>query len=188
MKNLLILLFASTYMACTNSTPHWKTLFLENGDDYTQTGEAIWAFENDELFGSEGSGSGYVISKEKFGDFHLKAEFFPDSIINSGIFIRCNEEAISPTSCYEFNIWDEHVNPDFRTGAVVTLAKPVAFVETVGKWNTYEIKAEGDHLQAWVNGAQTADLWDGSLSSGTIALQIFEKGAIRFRDVRIREL
>jgi hypothetical protein len=61
---------------------------------------------------------------------------------NSGVFIRCsNPQNISPATCYEVNIWDSRTVDNFRTGAIVDLAKPTAVVNTVGKWNTYEITA-----------------------------------------------
>ena len=112
----------------------------------------------------------------------------PDSSINSGVFIRCKNQELSARDCYELNIWDLHPNQDFRTGAVVTRAVPSAFVETIGKWNTYKIKAQGDHLHVWVNGQQTADIQDSDRSEGYIGLQANGTGEIRFRKVKLKQL
>ena len=59
----------------------------------------------------------------------------------------------------------------------------------VGEWNRFRIRAEGEHLQIWVNDTLTADVKDGTFSRGAIALQHHGKGDVhRFRKVRIREL
>ncbi|MEO0473827.1 MAG: DUF1080 domain-containing protein, partial [Bacteroidota bacterium] len=113
----------------------------------------------------------------------------PDSVVNSGVFIRCNNgDSIDAVNCYEINIWDQHVNQDFRTGAIVMRQKPLAHVETIDKWNTYEIKAEGTHIEAWVNGEQTADYQTEEIHAGTIALQLFGEGRIRFRNLQLQPL
>jgi hypothetical protein len=36
-------------------------------------------------------GNGHLVSKESCGDFQLKAEFWVDTVANSGIFIRCED-------------------------------------------------------------------------------------------------
>lgn len=63
-------------------------------------------------------------------------------------------------------------------------------------WNEYRIRAEGDHLQTWVNGVPVADLHDDQTASGFIGLQVHSIGGdqdkigktIRWRNLRIKEL
>jgi hypothetical protein len=56
-----------------------------------------------------------------------------------------------------------------------------------GKWNRYEIKAEGSRIVVHLNGTLVADLDDDTHASGPIAFQN-NGGLIRFRNIRIRPL
>ena len=165
-----------------------ETLFQENADDWFSEGDAQWKFVNGELVGSLDSGNGFVMTEKSYKDFMLELEFKPDSTINSGIFIRCKENAISNVDCYEINIWDLHPDQKNRTGAVVTRTTPLAIVETLDKWNSYKIKNEKDHLQVWINDVLTADMKNQDLVEGPIALQAAETGQIKFRNVTVVSL
>lgn len=191
MKNtVLFLLIGVCLSACSSATTSKSDsiiLFAEHSDNWSVQGEADWTFENGELVGNADSTVGYLVSKTIFKDFELSLEFKPDSTINSGVFVRC-EDTISAGDCYEINIWDLHPNQDYRTGAVVTLAVPLAQVYTLNKWNTYKIKCHEGRIQAWVNGIQTVDLVNELHPEGTIALQANGVGEIRFRNVALKEL
>ena len=181
---LLIILVLFLTISCQNS----QTLFQENGDDWIAEGDAHWSFSYNELTGNVNDEVGFVMTKNTYKDFVLELEFKPDSTINSGIFIRCKNYELSAEDCHEVNIWDLHPNQDFRTGAIVTKFKPLAIVETIGKWNTYKIKNEKDHLEVWINGVLTADLKDDSLVEGYIGLQASGTGEISFRNVKVSPL
>ncbi|MGI9553272.1 MAG: 3-keto-disaccharide hydrolase [Aurantibacter sp.] len=172
-------------MSCAEKNISKEVLFEENGKDWFSQGDAQWKFVDGELVGSLESGTGFVMTKKSYKDFVLELEFKPDSTINSGIFIRCKENEISNIDCYEINIWDLHPDQKSRTGAVVTRSTPMAKVETLGKWNSYKIKNEKDHLQVWIDGILTADMEDQDLVEGPIALQAAEAGQIMFRNVRL---
>ena len=166
----------------------WISLFEQPASTWTTVGAANWQLMEGVLQGSQSTGQGFAITQATFGNFHLKLEFFPDAVVNSGVFIRCQDrDSIAAENCYELNISDNHQNPDFRTGAIVTRAKPIASVATINQWNRYEVKAEGEHLQVWVNDIKTADLRDTDFKNGFIALQVLDTGTIRFRNVMIRE-
>ena len=163
-------------------------LFEENENDWFIEGDAQWKFDKHELIGSSSKGSGFVMTKMAFEDFVLKLEFNPDSTINSGVFVRCTINFISATECFEINIWDLHPNQDSRTGAIVKRSNPLAQVETINKWNTYEIKCQKNHIMAWVNGVLTADIREERLVVGYVALQAMGTGQIRFRNIELRPL
>ncbi len=181
---LYIILVLFLTIGCQNS----QSLFQENNEDWIIEGDAQWSFSNSELIGTVKDEVGFVITKQTYKDFVLELEFKPDSTINSGVFIRCINNEPSADNCYEINIWDLHANQDFRTGAVVTKAKPIAIVETIDQWNTYKIKMENDHIKAWVNGVLTADIKDSDHSEGYIGLQASGVGKINFRNVKISSL
>ncbi len=182
--HLLVILVLLLNISCLNS----QSLFQENIKDWFIKGDANWNFSNKELIGKIKNGAGFVMTEQKYKDFILELEFKPDSTINSGIFIRCKNNDISPTDCYEVNIWDLHPNQDYRTGAIVMKSIPLAMVQTIEKWNTYKIKNEKDHIQVWVNGILTADIRDKVLTEGYIGLQATGTGEIRFRNVKIKTL
>ncbi len=58
------------------------------------------------------------------------------------------------------------------------------------QWNTYRIKCVGNHIQIWVNGTKTTDVYDPTDLSGYIALQHHgEDGKVyKFRNIRLRDL
>ncbi len=173
---------------CFSSCDQKEKMLNENFDGWQIFGGAEWKFNEGELIGTVKDSVGFVMTENKYTDFILELEFKPDSTINSGIYIRCQNKEISFTDCYEINIWDLHPNQDFRTGAIVNRATPLNYVETIGEWNTYKIQIKGDHLQAWINDIPTADLKDSSLAEGYIALQAMGTGEVRFRNVKFQSL
>lgn len=180
----LLSIFSLILSACNPSVD----LFDENMSQWEEFGEAQWKMENGELSGSIEEGVGFFVTKEKFKDFELNVQFKPDSSINSGIYIRCQNKELSFEDCYEINIWDLHPNQDFRTGSVVNRAKPLAHVETIDEWNDYRIKIEGTKINAWVNGVMTVDLENQDLQEGYIAIQAMGEGNIAFRNFEIQVL
>lgn len=200
MRSLLIfsILF---FFSCTNSneksvkpeapaavTPvsNIEKLFVRNAKDWHTTGDAHWIISDNFITGV--NGLGFLVTNKTYKNFILEAEFYPDPVVNSGIFIRCPRNEFSPTSCYEMNIWDNHKNQDFRTGAIVTHGKPLTDINTVGKWNKYKIKAVDNRIEVWINDMKTADLTDGKTASGYIGFQVDTDGKIRFRNVTIETL
>lgn len=173
-------------MGCTASNVEKELFVTENGDTWISGGTANWNWNDGEITGESTSGSSFLMTTESYRDFELSLEFFPDSTVNSGIFIRCSQKEVSAVDCYEFNIWDLHPNQDYRTGALVGKATPLEFVQTLNQWNTYVIKAQNGKLEAWINGVQTVDFIDKSLSEGYIAIQAGESGTIRFRNIKIK--
>lgn len=192
-RSSYLTVFAVLVLAFACNSPAKQTeseivLFAEGTNDWQVVGEASWTFEDGELVGRSDSTSGFVLHRSTYENFELTLEFKPDSTINSGIYLRCGEDGITPTNCFEINIWDLHPNQDNRTGAVVLKAKPLAYVETLNKWNTYKITCEGNRIQAWVNGVQTVDLTDDDFPKGAIALQSAGTGEIRFRNITLKQI
>ena len=174
----------------------WITLLdgktLEN---WNRIGDANWRIEDGAAVAD--AGNGFLVTKQTFGDFELRAEFYADTDTNSGIFIRCaDHQKIGGATCYEVNIWDIRPEPKYGTGAIVDVAAvPVPIQNTAGgKWNTYEITAKGSQLTVKLNGVQTANAQDGKHASGPFALQMgpgvkgVQGGPIKWRKVEIRPL
>lgn len=179
----LILIFN----ACGLGESAETVIFVKDSNDWFQKGRASWKFDGDQLVGTSLGGSGFVMTNKKYQSFTLSLEFYPDTGVNSGIFVRCKNKEISNKDCYEMNIWDYHPDQESRTGSIVTRAKPLVNVQTLGKWNSYKITCESNHIRTWINGKLTADIYNDDLSEGYIALQAAETGRIKFRNVKIKE-
>lgn len=165
-----------------------QQLFEESQPDWNEYGTADWEFSDSEITATIEDGLGFLMTTQPFDNFSLELEFFPDQTINSGVFIRCATQKLDFTSCYEFNIWDDCPDNENGTGALVRRAKPLARVETKGKWNSYKIVVHDKHIQAWINGILTVDTKDISLDKGFIGIQAYSTGTIRFRNINIKTI
>ena len=179
-----LLLITLVLAACENQ-PSRVDLFNPDQEDWVIGGDAEWSMIDGEIIGELDSGSGFVMTKARFENFSLELEFFPDSTVNSGIFVRCSNKELSAEDCYEINIWDLHPNQEWRTGAIVLRESPIAHVNTLNQWNSYRIECDDWGIRAWVNDQLTVELEDHSLTSGFIALQAAGTGKIRFRNVQL---
>ncbi|MEL6717382.1 MAG: DUF1080 domain-containing protein [Bacteroidota bacterium] len=180
MKKLLYPILLSFLLFSCKSN---KSFLQTNAQDWFIGGDAKWKFEQGEIIGTVADGNGFIMSRDVHTDFLLTLEFYPDSTINSGVFIGCANREINPTDCYELNIWDLHPNQNFRTGAFVTKAPPLSYVETINKWNTYEIKMKDKHITAKINNKIVVDMETNDRNAGFYALQAANTGEIRFRKI-----
>ena len=155
-------------------------------DGWRKVGDANWRITNGYVEAT--MGSGHLVSANPYTNFQITAEFWTDADANSGLFIRCaNPADIGADKCYEVNIFDKRPDPKYRTGAIVNVAEPKARIDAAGKWNTYDITAQGSHLVIKLNGTTTVDVMDSKFASGHFTLQ-YGAGIVRFRNVKIRPL
>lgn len=169
----------------------WITL-LDNSKmgEWDEVGKANWAMNDGALTADklESKDPSYLVSRNSYKDFMIRAEFWADDAANSGIFLRCDvRDKIDAKICYEVNIFDKRPDPTYGTGAIVDVAKVDPMPKAGGKWNTYEITAQGPHLVVVLNGQKTADVQDTKHASGPFALQ-YGSGVIKFRKVQIKPL
>jgi hypothetical protein len=152
-------------------------------------GAVDWRVEDGAIVAA-GVGDGFLLSEAEFHNFELSLEFWVDAGTNSGVFIRCSDrERIHPDSCYELNIWDEHPRQEARTGAIVfRFMPPMVHVNTVGRWNTLHVSAQRDKIELRVNNQVTAELDDAESRAGFVALQHWEEGTVKFRNIVIEPL
>jgi len=181
-----------TVLGCSSSpSGHgdagWTTLFDGSSlDNWNQIGNANWRLAEGAVQADKGNG--YLVSKNSYGDFQIRSEFWVDSDANSGIFLRCADpQKVTAANCYEVNIYDKRPEPSYGTGAIVDVAKVVPMPKAGGQWNIYEITAKGPHLVVTLNGTRTVDVLDHKLSRGPIALQ-YGAGVVKFRKVEIKPL
>lgn len=166
----------------------WVTLFDgKNLDNWTPIGDANWKLEDGVVVADKGNG--FLVSKNSYTDFQIRAEFWVDPDANSGIFIRATDPAkVTAANAYEVNIFDKRPDPSYGTGAIVNVAKPSTFLKAANQWNTYDITAKGPQFTVILNGTKTVDgAQDTKNPSGRIALQ-YGAGVVKFRKVEIRQL
>jgi len=174
----------------------WVTLIDgEKGlENFSQVGEANWRAEGGAIVADKGKG-GFLVTKNSYKDFQIKAEFWADHTTNSGIFFRISDpKTIGSRTAYEANIYDQRPDPEYGTGAIPNVAKVSPLPKAGGKWNNYEITAKGSHLTVVLNGTKTADIQHSQFTEGPISLQFGNRekgapgGAIKWRKVQIRPL
>jgi hypothetical protein len=191
---LFVALAAAPFAQQASGQAGWVTLFDGKSlDNWNQIGDANWTLADGVVTADKGNG--FLVSKNSYGDFALRAEFWVDEDANSGIFIRCtNPDKVGTDSAYEVNIYDKRPEPAYGTGAIVNVAKVEPMPKAGGKWNVYEITAKGPEFIVILNGQKTVDgIKDSKFANGRIALQygpgvVKDKGVVKFRKVEIRPL
>ena len=202
MKRLSIAVASLTLAACS-SMPSWMpgggwTTLIdgEKGmENFVPVGDVNWRAENGAIVGDKGKG-GFLMSKNSYGDYDLRIEFWADPSANSGIYMRCSDpKNLTDKTCYEANIFDQRPDQTYATGGIVHRGKVLQPVKAGGQWNTYEITAQGPKMMVVLNGIKTAEIDNVEFPRGPIALQYGSLppkgepgGAIRFRKVQIRPL
>jgi hypothetical protein len=198
---LLLAGFAAlSFSPQASSETGWVTLFDgKNLDNFNKIGDANWRLEDGAVVADKGNG--FLVTKNAYTDFQIRAEFWVEPDSNSGIFIRCTDpEKVGADNAYEVNIWDARPEPSYGTGAIVNVAKVDPMPKAGGKWNVYEITAKGSTFTVVLNGQKTVDgAQNAKLASGRIALQhglgnkddkgvVNDKGVVKFRKVEIKPL
>ena len=182
---------AALFAGVARGDDGWTTL-VDTGKkgDWNEVAKANWEMKDGLLTADrlDGKDLAYLVSKDSYKDFRIHAEFWVDDDANSGIFIRCEKPEINGKNCYEVNVYDKRPDPSYGTGAIVDTAKVDPMQKAGGKWNTFEITAQGPHLVVVLNGQTTADVQDSKhLGAGPIALQ-YGSGVVKFRKVQIKPL
>jgi hypothetical protein len=191
---LVIGVFGCSYMPWSDAG--WTTLIdgTTGLDNWNRIGDANWRAQDGAIVADKGKG-GYLVSKNSYKDFQIRAEFWADHTTNSGIFIRASDpNKIAAKTAYEVNIYDQRPDPSYGTGGIVDIAKVSSVLKAGGKWNTYEITAKGSQLIVVLNGVQTVNIQHSQFAQGPFALQYGSGpkntlgGAIKWRKVQIRPL
>lgn len=171
---------------------------------YAVGGEATYRVDNGSILGTYGPGANSFLRTEaEFTDFELKLEMRWDELGNSGVMFRAAQRAVDGENSgrvygYQYELdasdraWSGGIYDEARRGWINTLQDNEAARQAIrlDDWNEIHIKASGASIQTWLNGIPAADLIDTLSSRGFIALQVHagNSGAIRWRNIRIREL
>ena len=201
MKRLLALfvLAASLLMTGCANTPSagWVAL-IEDGkglENFDRIGDANWRSEGGLVVADKGKG-GHLVTKNRYKDFEIYAEFWAETTTNSGIFMRAQDpKNIGAANSYEVNIFDQRPGQEYSTGAIVDFAQVrQPYPKAGGKWNTYEVYVKGSEIVVKLNGNVTVATNNDKFKEGPFSLQYAmganntPGGAIKWRKVLVRPL
>jgi hypothetical protein len=184
-----LLLAGSAFAVSSQAAQQSKYVTILDGKsmgDFTPIGNANWRIVDGAVYADRGNG--FLVSKQNYQDFHLRAEVWVNEPANSGIFIRSeNPQNVGGQSSYEVNIYDTRPDQSYGTGSIVNVAKVNPMPHAAGKWNVMEITAKGPLMVITFNGKVTASGSDAKHPRGRIALQ-YGGGVVKFRKVEIMPL
>lgn len=189
---LLGIMFAALGCATAPAGAAWVTL-IDGGtglDNWIRVGDANWRVVDGVIQADmkTDKAASFLVTKNSYTDFRIRAEFWASDDANSGIYMRCADiKNLTDKTCYEANIFDQRPDPTYGTGAIVHLSPVSPMPKAGGKWNTYDVTVKGTRLIVTLNGVVTADIQDNKLASGPIALQ-YAAGVIKFRKVQVTPL
>ena len=153
--NQTIVLFDGT------SLDHWR------GYHHEEIGDG-WKIEDDVLK-FDGSKSGDIITKRKFGNFEFTFEWAVTEGANSGVMYKVSTgDNASYFTGPEYQILDDAnhhdgKNPLTSAGSLYGLYSPGdARSRPVGEWNTGKIVINGNKVQHWLNGKLAVEAEIGS--------------------------
>jgi type 1 glutamine amidotransferase len=134
--------------------------------------------------GEESAGGGDIVTRKKYSDFELTAEFRLTAGANSGIKIFVQPDlspvdkktgkptAVGSAIGMEFQILDDQKHPDAklgkngnrRLGSLYDLipAPTNKVTKPIGEWNQAHIISRGKHVEFWLNGTMTVQFERGS--------------------------
>lgn len=210
MKAYLKLAALSLSLLCAcQPNDGWQKLF--NGKDLTGfkqlNGEAPYRVEDGCLIGTsvKGQPNSFMATEQNYGDFILEFEVMCDPSLNSGVQFRSeslpnyNNGRVHGYQCEidpSERAWSGGVYDEARRGWLVPLTDNDAGRAAYNKtdWNKYRIEAIGDNIRIWLNGVNTANLYDNLTPAGFIAFQVHGIGdsdekdgkEIKWRNIRIK--
>jgi Domain of Unknown Function (DUF1080) len=161
-----------------------------------------WTIENGEFrIVSSGNGEsqagGDIITRGRYANFELVADFKTTTGCNSGIkiFVQPDISPVDPKTGaktavgsaigMEFQILDDEHHPDAKLGRAgdrtigslydLIPAPTNKLVMPVGEWDHARILSQGKHVEFWLNGAKTVEFERGSAAfRETVALSKFK--------------
>lgn len=187
----------------------WKSLFNgKNFDGFQQlNGKAPYTIKDRTMIGTSkmGEANSFMATTEQYGDFILEFESWADTSLNSGVQFRSlslpafHNGRVHGYQCEidpSKRAWSGGIYDEARRGWLVTNLDDVKAQQAYKRldWNHYRIEALGNNIRIWLNGVNTANLYDDMTLSGFIAFQVHAIGSnnpeqegkqVKFRNIRI---
>jgi len=174
--------------------PEAEFIQIFNGKDLTgweTSGGARWVVENGVLVGTQGENNapGDLFTKDTYKDFLVTVTYRVEWPCNTGVWFRYQ----SPKKAYQADIL-EYKKPECYSGTLYCPGKMFLAMNTdktlVNRegWNTIKVRAEGDHIQIWINDHQVADVHDQTTDSGKIGFQVHPGEEFGPMKIMVREI
>lgn len=188
------------------------TISLFNGKDLKnwEGKKDNWSVQNGMIVGSTNGKIldefSWIVTKEKYGNFELSfwVKLLGDENRNSGLYYRGQWNNEDLVVGYEFDIggwgddkelwWGELHDPFGREDLWVGPGfETIEKVYKPEQWNHIRIRAEGDHIQHWLNGTQMVDWKEKNpriQKEGFIGLQMHSETMfeVYFKDIKLINL
>lgn len=180
---------AMSLLTAQEQAEGWVALFDGRTlDGWTNRGGHEWRVEEGAITSVGGSGPGHLATTRSFDDFRLRADFWVDAKANSGIYMRVPvSEPATTTNSFEVQVYD--AGPVWQTGALIEVQPVDEKPQTVGRWNSFDITAEGQHFLVVLNGDTVVDaMAPPRLPGGPIILAPVDSGMVRYRNIRVLPL
>jgi len=162
-----------------------------NLDGWFQRDAGTWSFEDGAIVGRDGPG--HLFTEKVYSNFEVRALVKVNSHGNSGLYFRTvpsEREGYPWPTGYEAQV-DNH-DPKNYTGCIYDRAWPESNpgpITADDAWFDYRVRAEGNHIQTWINGIPMVDTELDLFSEGHFALQGHNPGSvIMYKDLRVVEL
>ncbi len=203
LRELTVAVALMSVICCGGCSQSTRTLFDgETLDGWVvHGGQATYTAEDGCIVGRRGPGRNtFLCTTEEFDNFELELDFRWDELCNSGIQIRSHLDPVEglvqgyqceldPSSrswtCGLFyegpRGWLDPLNDNDAARAARNL----------DDWNHVRIRADGPHIQTWLNGVPCVDFIDtGGDHVGFIALQVHSgrAGQVRWKNLRLQPL
>lgn len=146
-------------------------------------GAEDWKVE-DSALACAGTGPSWLGTSAEFSDYVLRLQFRGSAKVNSGVFLRSKKEGQPHLTGYELQIWD-YQPAGYNTGSLVGSVKASPTKILGDQWNSYEIRAIGDHFVVALNGNTLLDAHDSKHVSGVIGFQCQKDNPIQFRGIKM---
>ena len=201
---LTLLSLALTLAASADPVPLFdgKTFTGWEGDTNT-----VWRIEDGALVAgaltAKQEKNNFLATTKTYGDFELTLKWKlegTEGFVNGGVQFRTqripNHHEVSGYQADLGKGYDGALYDESRRKKILAQPSPEVLAKAqkpVGEWNDYRIRAEGKHIQIWLNGIQTVDYTETEpniATSGIIAVQIHGNATsiVRYKDLIIDEL
>jgi hypothetical protein len=206
MHKLLLPFALFSFALAVHAAP--VSLFDGKSLDGWEGDSAVWRVEDGTIaagkLDEKAPRNEFLATKRSYKDFDLKLKFKllgSEGFVNSGVQFRSVRIATPPNEMsgyqadlgdptYWGNLYDESRRK--KTLVQADMAEVNKVLQRNG-WNDYRVRAEGPHIQIWINGVQTVDYTEPDAAipqEGLIALQIHGNGKteVYFKEIVIEEL
>ena len=145
----------------------------------------------------------FLATEKKYGDFELTLKWKlegTEGFVNGGVQFRTvripDHHEVSGYQADLGKGYDGALYDESRRKKMLAQPSPEVLAKAqkpLGEWNDYRIRAEGPHIQIWLNGVQTVDYTETEPDidlTGIIAVQIHGNATsiVRYKDIVIEEL